>query len=262
MEETTTLESNTSTYGTRTYLDIEVSADDRTEAITHAVSVSRLFVQLLAFVYLAGFEISMVGIQTIKLAPKDDLEPSTYFGKQTDIASLQNLTPIWEQVNSIREQDEELWQVLRVALEWLYFGAIANEERNISLAYRIALEVLLRGTEGNEVATTVFKKHLNETQRSQLKQAITGVLALCIPQAKDRQRIISHMEDTLSESDADRWARLLTNSGVSVSAKELAELQIGRSQIVHRGVSSPKMSITRVREMAIAYMNTLLKPEA
>src|SRR5437016_5083557 len=64
---TTKVEGNAGTLGNATYLDIEVSADNRNEAVIQALSIARLFVQLMVLVYQAEFEISIVGIQAKKL---------------------------------------------------------------------------------------------------------------------------------------------------------------------------------------------------
>ena len=259
VERTTTIEGNAGTQGAITYLDIEVSAEDRKEAITQALSLTRLFVQLMVLVYQAEFEISIVGIQAKNLSPSSGLELSTYFGMQTDIASFEDLIPVWERVISIQEQDSELWKVLKLALEWLHFGAIANEERSVFLAYRIALEVLLRGTEGSENSTTVLHKYLDAKKRRLLTKAIRAVFTLYIDDPKALDRLMQRIEGTLTESDSERWARILHNAGIPVSSEELNDLQSARGSVVHSGISSAKMSTTRVREIVIAYMDALLK---
>jgi len=51
----------------------------------------------------------------------------------------------------------------------------------------------------------------------------------------------------------------LHNAGIPVSSEELNDLQSARGSVVHSGISSAKMSTTRVREIVIAYMDALLK---
>lgn len=148
--------------------------------------------------------------------------------------------------------------MLRLALEWLHFAAIATEERSVFLAYRIALEILLKGTEGDESPTTVFQKYLDKKKHHLLTKAIRAVLALYFDDAKAIDRLMQRMEGTLAESDSERWTRILNNAGVSVTSKELDDLGIARGSVVHSGLSSTKMSITRVREIVIAYINALL----
>jgi hypothetical protein len=260
VEGTTIIEGKAGSSGTSTYLDIEVSADNRKDAVEQAFSLSQLFVQLMVLVHQAEFEfdISFMGIQATKLSPTGALEPSTYFGQQTDILSFQDVVPVWERVITMKEQGSELWKVLKIALEWLYFGAIANEERSIFLAYRIALEVLLRSIEGNENSTTVFNKYLDKKKHRLLVKAVRAVFTLYIDDAKALERLMQRLEGTLAESDSERWARILNNVGVSVSSKELDDLGIARGSVVHSGVGNEKMSTTRVREIVIAYIYALL----
>lgn len=259
VEETITKEGNIGTYGAATYLDIEVSADNRNEAILQAYSIAQHFVQLAALVYQAEFEISLIGVQAKNLSPSNRLEPSTHFGYQNDIASFEPLIPIWERVASIQEQDSKLWNVLELALEWLHFGAVVSDPRSTFLAYWIALELLIDGIEENERSTTVFKKHLDDKKRDLLRTALKGVLALYIGNKDDVERIISYIEGTKVESDTKRWARILNNASVSVTPKELDGLNKARSIIVHDGIMNEKMSNSRMYGIVSAYINSLIK---
>jgi ribosomal protein L7/L12 len=246
------------TLGITTYLDIDITAENRKDAMLKAVSIAQLFIQLIALVHQAEFEINLAGIRSVTLTPDANIEPSAYLGVQVNIASFERLLPVWKKVAAMQEQNNELWKVLRLTLEWLHFGAIANEERSVFLAYRIALEVLLKGTEGDESPVTVFQKYLDKKKYRLLAKAIRAVLALYFDDAKAIDRLMQYIERTLAESDAERWARTLNKAGVSVSSKELDDLGIARGSVVHSGISSAKMSITRVREIVIAYINALL----
>ena len=259
LEETITKEGDTGTYGAATYLDIEVSDDNRNAAILQAYSIARRFVQLAALVYQAEFEISLVGVQAKNLSPGNRLEPSTHFGYQRDIASFEALIPIWKRIALIQEQDSQLWRVLELALEWLHFGAVVSDPRSIFLAYWIALELLIDSIENNERSTTVFKKHLDDKKRDLLRTALRGVLALYIGNKDDVERVTSYIEGTKVESDTKRWSRILNNAGVSVTPKELDDLNKARSSIVHDGIMNEKMSNSRMYEIVSAYINSLIK---
>lgn len=258
VERTTTIEGNSGTLGAVTYLDIEVSANNRNDAILQAYAIAQRFVQLTALVYQAEFEISLVGVQAKNLTSSSGAELSSYFGVEQVIASFEPLLKVWEQVTSIQEQNSELWNVLKLALEWLHFGAIANDDRSAFLAYRIALEVLVKGNEGSESSTTVLNKHLDTRKHKLLNKAIRGVIALYIDDDKALNRLMQRIEDTLVESEPERWARILENAGVAVSSEELNDLRIARGSVVHSGIGNEKMSTFRVREIVVDYINALL----
>jgi hypothetical protein len=258
IENTPITEGRLGTLGITTYLDIDATADNRKDAMLKAVSTAQLFIQLTALVHQAEFEINLAGIRSVNLTPNADIEPLAYLGVQVNIASFERLLPVWIKVTALQEQNNELWKVLQLAFEWLHFGAIANEERSVFLAYRIALEVLLKGTEGDESSTTVFHKYLDKKKHRLLTKALRAVIALYFDDAKPIERLMQRMEGTLAESDSERWARILNNAGVPASSKELDDLGIARGSVVHSGLSSAMMSITRVREIVIAYINALL----
>ena len=54
-----------------TYLDIEVVAEQRNEAITSALVMAWRLVQLISLVYNKGFEVSLAGIQAIPIEPAE-----------------------------------------------------------------------------------------------------------------------------------------------------------------------------------------------
>jgi hypothetical protein len=220
VERNTTIEGNSGTLGVANYLDIEVSANNRNDAILQAYAIAQQFVQLTALVYQAEFEISHVGVQAKNLTSSSGAELSSYFGVEQVIASFEPLLKVWEQITSIQEQNSELWSVLKLALEWLHIGSIANDDRSVFLAYRIALEVLVKGHEGSESSTTVLNKHLVTRKHKLLNKAIRGVIALYIDDDKALNRLMQRIEDTLMESEPERWARIMKNAGVVVSSED------------------------------------------
>src|SRR6266568_1712832 len=169
-----------------TYLDMEVVAEQRNEAITIALSRSGRVVQLISWVYKKGFEVSLAGIQAIPLTPveppfevreeedgihvmlREVLHISDHIRVTEHIPTLDALLPLWEWI--------EENNTVADGLEWLYLGTIASNDRMAFLAYWIALELLLERTPGNERATTILHHSLPEDKRDALLKDIEQVL--------------------------------------------------------------------------------------
>lgn len=258
VESTTTIEGRLGTLGITTYLDIDMTADNRSDAILKAVSIAQLFIQLTSLVYQAEFEINLAGIRSVNLNPNAGMEPFAYLGTQHNIASFEPLISIWEKVALIQEQNSELWDVLQLALEWLHLGATVKDDRSAFLAYRISLEVLMNYTIGDDKNTTVLKRYLDAKKHKALTKVIREILSLCIDDSKAVERIMHRIEDTLMESETEKWATILNNANIPISSKELNDLRMARGGVVHTGISSPTMSKSRIREIVIAYINALL----
>jgi hypothetical protein len=262
VESTQTIEGRSGTLGIARYIDMEIVADDRTDAIMQAVSIAKLFIQLVALVYGAEFEINLENIQAINLEANAGLEPSSYLGIQSDIASFEPLLPVWKRVALLKEQNSELWDTLQLALEWVHLGAIASDDRNIFMAYRIALEILMNyALKDDKEEITVLNTFLDDKMHKKLINVIRGLLSLFIEKPEIIDRVISHVNDTRLKSEADRWAEILNKAGVFVSSQELKDLNIARGGVVHTGIGRSTMSKTRMREIVVAYINTLLEIE-
>jgi hypothetical protein len=94
-----------------------------------------------------------------------------------------------------------------------------------------------------------------------LINVIRGLLSLFIEKPEIIDRVISHVNDTRLKSEADRWAEILNKAGVFVSSQELKDLNIARGGVVHTGIGRSTTSKTRMREIVVAYINTLLEIE-
>jgi hypothetical protein len=125
---------------TITYLEIEVEAEERNEAITSALVMAWRLVQLISLVYNKGFEVGLAGIRAILIAPleppveireeegsvhvtfRETLHISDHLRLTEHISTLDPLLPIWKRMNQSAN-------VTADGLEWLYLGKIASNER-------------------------------------------------------------------------------------------------------------------------------------
>src|SRR5947209_14039125 len=116
-----------------TYLDIEVAAEQRNDAITSALVMAWRLVQLISLVYNKGFEVSLAGIQAVPIEPaeppfeireeengvhlivREKLYVSDHIRVTEHISSLDPLLPLWDYLN---RSDS----VVTDGLEWLYLG--------------------------------------------------------------------------------------------------------------------------------------------
>ena len=257
VESTHIIEGRAGTLGVARYVDLEMVADTRTDAIMQAVSTAKLFIQLVALVYGAEFELNLENIQATTLEANAGLEPSTYFGVQSNIASFEPLLPVWRKVALLKEQDKEQWDIMQLALEWIHFGATASDDRNVFLAYRIALEVLMNFALKEDQDTTVFNTLIEEKQRTKLLKVLRGLLSFFL-ESEYVERVINQINGTRLKSESDKWAKVLSDAGVSVSPQELRDLSGARGGVVHSGISRSTMSKARMREIVVAYINALL----
>jgi hypothetical protein len=256
-----------------TYLDIEVVAEQRNEAITSALVMAWRLVQLISLVYNKGFEVSLAGIQAIPIEPAEPpfeireeengvhliVREKLYFSDHIRITehipSLDPLLPLWEYLN---RSDS----VVTDGLEWLYLGNIASNDRMAFLAYWLALELLIERMPGNEQATTVLKKYVPEQQdRTLLKQEMRQVLKKYINDDAIF-RLMEYLEQAKVESDVDRWTRILQKSGINIQLEEVKELRKTRGAIIHqsdrRRTAAPS---PRLRQVVAAYLDLLLRAE-
>src|SRR5260370_11053162 len=154
-----------------TYLEIEVEAEVRNEAITSGLVMAWRFVQLISLVYNKGFEVGLAGIRAILIAPlehpveirqeegrvhvafRETLHISDHLRITEHISTLDPLLPIWKRMNQGAS-------VTADGLEWFYFGKISSNERMAFLAHWLAFELLVERYTRNEHSTTVLKKSL------------------------------------------------------------------------------------------------------
>lgn len=253
-----------------TYLDIEVVAEQRNEAITSGLAIARRFVQLLSLVDNKGFEVSLAGIKAIPMAPAEPpievrqegndvrelLHFSYHIRATAHISSLDQIMPLWNRVNQSNS-------VVADGLEWLYLGAITSNDRMAFLAYWLALELLVERTPGNQQATTILKKYVPEQQdRTLLKQEMMQVLKTYINDDYAINRLMEYLEQAKVESDVDRWTRILQKSGLEIQLEEVKELRKKRGAIVHQSEKSKTVAPSaHLREVVTAYLNLLLQTE-
>lgn len=256
------------------YLDIEVVAEQRNEAITSGLAIAWRFVQLISLVYNKGFEVSLAGIRAIPMAPaeppieirqegdhvriivRETLHISDHIRATKHISSLDQIMPLWNRVNQSNS-------VVADGLEWLYLGAITSNDRMAFLAYWLALELLVERTPGNEQATTILKKYVPEQQdRTLLKQEMMQVLKKYINDDDAILRLMEYLEQAKVESDVDRWTRILQKSGLEIQLEEVKELRKKRGAIVHQSEKSKTVAPSaHLREVVTAYINLLLQTE-
>ena len=257
-----------------TYLDIEVVAEQRNEAITSGLVIAWRFVQLISLVYNKGFEVSLAGIRAIPMAPaeppmeirqegdhvhiivRETLHISDHIRATAHISSLDQIMPLWNRVNQSNS-------VVADGLEWLYLGAITSNDRMAFLAYWLALELLVERTPGNQQATTILKKYVPEQQdRTLLKQEMMQVLKTYINDDYAINRLMEYLEQAKVESDVDRWTRILQKSGLEIQLEEVKELRKKRGAIVHQSEKSKAVALSsHLREVVTAYLNLLLQTE-
>ncbi|SRR6266446_3405670 len=256
-----------------TYLDIEVVAEQRNEAITSGLAIAWRFVQLISLVYNKGFEVSLAGIRAIPMTPaeppieihqegdhvriivRETLHISDHIRATAHISSLDQILPLWNRVNQSNS-------VIADGLEWLYLGAITSNDRMAFLAYWLALELLVERTSGNEQATTILKKYVpGQQDRTLLKQEMMHVLKKYINDDAIR-RLMEYLEQARVESDVDRWTRILQESGLEIQLEEVKELRKKRGAIVHQSEKSKSVALSaHLREVVTAYINLLLQTE-
>jgi hypothetical protein len=257
-----------------TYLDIEVVAELRNDAITSALAMAWRLMQLISLVYNKGFEVSLAGIQAIPIEPAEPpfeireeensvhliVQEKLYFSEHIRITehipSLDPLLPLWEYLN---RSDS----VVADGLEWLYLGNIASNDRMAFLAYWLAFELLVERTPGNEQATTVLKKYVPSQQdRTSLKQEMRQVLKKYISDDDAISRLMEYLEQAKIESDIDRWTRILQKSGIDIQLEEVKELRKIRGAIIHHSDRSRAVAFSpRLRQVVAAYLDLLLQTE-
>jgi len=257
-----------------TYLDIEVVAELRNDAITSALAMAWRLMQLISLVYNKGFEVSLAGIQAIPIEPAEPpfeireeensvhliVQEKLYFSEHIRITehipSLDPLLPLWEYLN---RSDS----VVADGLEWLYLGNIASNDRMAFLAYWLAFELLVERTPGNEQATTVLKKYVPSQQdRTSLKQEMRQVLKKYISDDDAISRLMEYLEQAKIESDIDRWTRILQKSGIDIQLEEVKELRKIRGAIIHQSDRSRIVAPSpRLRKVVATYLDLLLRTE-
>ncbi len=257
-----------------TYLDIEVVAEQRNDAITSALVMAWRLVQLISLVYNKGFEVSLAGIQAIPIEPAEPpfeireeengvhliVREKLYFSDHIRITehipSLDPLLPLWEYLN---RSDS----VVTDGLEWLYLGNIASNDRMAFLAYWLAFELLIERTQGNEQAATVLKKYvLNQQDRISLKQEMRQVLEKYINDDDAISRLMEYLEQAKVESDVDRWTRILQKSGINIQLEEVKELRKMRGAIIHQSDRSRAVAPSpRLHKVVATYLDLLLRTE-
>ncbi len=260
--------------GIITYLDIEVVAQQRNEAITSALPMAWRFVQLLSLVYNKGYEVSLAGIQAIPITPteppveiheeeyhvhiivREKLYISDHIRVTAHITSLDLILPLWERLNQSNS-------VVADGLEWLYLGNIVSDDRMAFLAYWLALELLVERTPGSEQATTILNKYVEDQQdQTLLKQEMRQVLKKYIDDDSAIHRFMEYLEQAKVESDVDRWTRILRKSGLEIQLEEVKELRKKRGAIVHQSEKSKTVAPSaHLREVVKAYLNLLLQTE-
>jgi hypothetical protein len=257
-----------------TYLDIEVVAELRNDAITSALAMAWRLMQLISLVYNKGFEVSLAGIQAIPIEPAEPpfeireeensvhliVQEKLYFSEHIRITehipSLDPLLPLWEYLNRSDSVEAD-------GLEWLYLGNIASNDRMAFLAYWLAFELLVERTPGNEQATTVLKKYVPSQQdRTSLKQEMRQVLKKYISDDDAISRLMEYLEQAKIESDIDRWTRILQKSGIDIQLEEVKELRKIRGAIIHHSDRSRAVAFSpRLRQVVAAYLDLLLQTE-
>jgi len=257
-----------------TYLDIEVVAEQRNEAITSGLAIAWRFVQLISLVYDKGFEVSLAGIRAIPMTPaeppieirqegdhvriivRETLHISDHIRATAHISSLDQILPLWNRVNQSNS-------VIADGLEWLYLGAITSNDRMAFLAYWLALELLVERTSGNEQATTILKKYVpGQQDRTLLKQEMMHVLKKYINDDDAISRLMEYLEQAKVESDVDRWTRILQKSGINIQLEEVKELRKMRGAIIHQSDRSRAAALSpRLHRVVATYLDLLLRTE-
>lgn len=264
-----------------TYLEQEVTTETRDQAIAGALPIARRFVELLALLHDMGFELSLAGIQVEvleDLAPQfeqwdedgvhhvalhDHIEVSDYVSIRASLATFDELAAAWR----TPPPADDLGTAAALALEWMYLGKVAPDDRNAFLAYFVALELLLEGAdkanrdgtedEGTSTASTVIGQEVaSKADRKRLRDELDAELARYIADATKRQRLMDYAFNAKAESDIDRWTRLLQAAGISVSVDEVRQLRSARGSIVHSGAGG--LPTTRLREIVVAYLKKVL----
>jgi len=259
---------------TITYLEIEVEAEERHEAITSALVMAWRLVQLISLVYNKGFEVGLAGIRAILIAPleppveireeegrvhvtfRETLHISDYLRITEYISTLDPLLPIWKRMNQSAS-------VTADGLEWLYLGKIASNERMAFLAHWLAFELLVERSLGNEPSTTVLKKYIPKKEdRALIREEMRQLLRKYIQDDTALERLVNYFEQTKLESDIDRWTRTLQKSGVNIQLEEVQEFIRTRGAIVHQSGASRRIAHSpRLREVVAAYLDLLLLGE-
>lgn len=264
-----------------TYLEQEVIAQNRDSATAEALPVARRCVQLLALLHDMGFVLSLVGIQveTIEdsgqqsdqwdengihhIALHDRVEVSDYWSIRASLATFDELGTAWR----TPPPPGDLGDAAALALEWVYLGKVAPDDRNAFLAFWVALELLIEGAdkaahataagEGAPTASTVIGQEVTSKEdRKRLRDRLDALLANDIPDAGKRKRIVDYAFTAKAESDVDRWTRLLRTADVPVTEDEMRQLRNARSSIVHSGAGG--LPTARLREIVIAYLKKVL----
>ncbi len=260
--------------GAITYLDIEVDAEQRNNAITSALVMAWRLVQLISLVYNKGFDVSLAGIQAKPIEPseppfeireeedgvhlivREKLYISEHIRITEHISSLDPLLSLWDYLNRSES-------VVTDGLEWLYLGNITSNVRMEYLSYWLAFELLVERTRGNEQATTVLKKYIqNQQDRTSLKQEVRQVLKKYIGDDDAISRLMEYLEQAKVESDVDRWARILQKSGIDIQLEEVKELRKMRGAIIHQSDRSRiEAPSPRLRKFVAMYLELLLRTE-
>ncbi len=257
-----------------TYLDFEIVADQRNEAITLALIRAERFVQLTALVYGKGFEVSMAGIRAMLVKParpsfeifeeenpvrvviREELHVSDHLRIIEHISSLDALLPLWKRM-------DQRSSVTADGLEWFYLGKITSNERMAFLADWIALELLLERTSSNSPKITILQQHVPKKLRDVLKKEIDQVLQKYIEKEEIRKRLLDYLSQALLQSNIDRWISILQEKGVEIDTKDLKSLQKTRGDIVHAHNSHQTIetSLSRLHKLVMDYLNVLLYTE-
>lgn len=153
-----------------------------------------------------------------------------------------------------------------LALESVYLGKIARDDRNAFLAYWVALELLLESAEaagagaedeGAAKTSTVIKQAIpSKSDRNHLQAEVDAALARFISDAAQRQRALDHALSAKAESDVDRWTRLLRFAGIATTEEEVKQLRKARGSVVHGGAGG--LPTTRLREIVTLYLKKVL----
>ena len=86
--ESTPIEGRLGILGITTYLDIDVTADNRKDAMLKAVSTAQLFIQLAALLHQAEFEINLAGIHSVNLNPQCSYRAISAWGRTSKYCIL------------------------------------------------------------------------------------------------------------------------------------------------------------------------------
>lgn len=268
-----------------TLIELEISADNYDAAVAGALSISRKCVQLIALLHEMGFELSLSGIivETLEspdqpaevwsdgnglhVVLRDSFEMHDRVSIRAALATFEPLAAAWDLVPLSGDHDD----AVTLALEWVYLGTLARDERNAYLAYWVALELLMTSAGATEaqsqedkptkIAHTVIERAIPlKADRVRLRAAMDALLTEYVTDTAMRNRVMEQVSNTKAESDIDRWLILMQAAGIKVTSDDIRQLRHARGSLVHSGTG--ELPVARLREIVTAYLKVRVGLEA